>query len=490
MSRGMSKCRITNAAPAARVSEATTFGDYAPSSRGSSEPDAMDPAIREKIKDHPCFSREAHLYFARMHLAVAPACNIQCNYCNRKYDCANESRPGVASHRLTPDQALRRAIAVANEVPQLSVVGIAGPGDACYDWMKTKATLIPIAREIPDVKLCISTNGLALPEHVDELVDMNVGHVTITINMVDPRIGTKIYPWIFYDGRRYNGIDASRILHERQMLGLEMLTERGILAKVNSVMIPGVNDEHLIEVNKWVKDRGAFMHNVMPLISERSHGTFYGLNGQRCPAPSELIALRDRLEGNTKVMRHCRQCRADAVGLLSDDRAHEFTLGQPPADETYDSGKRNAYRQLIERERRGQTLEESDAATPVSAPSDELFLIAVTTKGGGRVNEHFGHPQEMQIFSVCQKGIGLIGHLKIDPYCLGGWGEEATLNTIIDAFEGLDVLICSEIGKSPKNKLARRGVRATGAYDGSYIEQAIGALYRAVLHIEALATAI
>ncbi|MGO7209270.1 nitrogenase cofactor biosynthesis protein NifB, partial [Rhizobium ruizarguesonis] len=86
---------------------------------------------------------------------VAPACNIQCNYCNRKYDCANESRPGVASHRLTPDQALRRAMAVASEVPQLSVVGIAGPGDACYDWRKTKATLIPIARKIPDVKLCI-----------------------------------------------------------------------------------------------------------------------------------------------------------------------------------------------------------------------------------------------------------------------------------------------------------------------------------------------
>ena len=32
-----------------------------------------------------------------MHVAVAPACNIQCHYCNRKYDCANESRPGVVS---------------------------------------------------------------------------------------------------------------------------------------------------------------------------------------------------------------------------------------------------------------------------------------------------------------------------------------------------------------------------------------------------------
>jgi len=38
---------------------------------------------------------------------VAPKCNILCNYCNRKYDCINESRPGVASAVLKP----RRAIA-------------------------------------------------------------------------------------------------------------------------------------------------------------------------------------------------------------------------------------------------------------------------------------------------------------------------------------------------------------------------------------------
>ena len=82
------------------------------------------------MKDHPCYSEEAHHYFARMHVAVAPACNIQCNYCNRKYDCANESRPGVVSEKLTPDQAARKVIAVANAVPQLSVLGIAGPGDA------------------------------------------------------------------------------------------------------------------------------------------------------------------------------------------------------------------------------------------------------------------------------------------------------------------------------------------------------------------------
>jgi nitrogen fixation protein NifB len=210
------------------------------SSCGSSDgPADMDPAVWAKVKDHPCYSEEAHHYFARMHVAVAPACNIQCNYCNRKYDCSNESRPGVVSEKLTPEQATRKVIAVANEVPQLSVLGIAGPGDACYDWKKTKATFQAVAAQIPDIKLCLSTNGLALPDHVDEIMDMNIDHVTITINVVDPQLGVAIYPWIFYKNRRWTGLEASQILLERQMLGLEMLAERKILVKVNSVMIPG-----------------------------------------------------------------------------------------------------------------------------------------------------------------------------------------------------------------------------------------------------------
>ena len=68
----------------------------------------LPDAIRAKVQDHPCYSEDAHHYFARMHVAVAPACNIQCHYCNRKYDCSNESRPGVVSELLTPDQGSGR----------------------------------------------------------------------------------------------------------------------------------------------------------------------------------------------------------------------------------------------------------------------------------------------------------------------------------------------------------------------------------------------
>lgn len=185
-------------------------GGCSSSSCGTPNGPADLPAeIWEKIKDHPCYSEEAHHYFARMHVAVAPACNIQCNYCNRKYDCANESRPGVVSERLTPEQAARKVIAVANEVPQLSVLGIAGPGDSLYDWRKTFETFELVEKQLPDIKFCISTNGLALPDHVEEIAKHNIDHVTITINMVDPEIGAKIYPWIFYNKRRIHGVEAA-----------------------------------------------------------------------------------------------------------------------------------------------------------------------------------------------------------------------------------------------------------------------------------------
>jgi len=273
------------------------------------------PEIWEKVKNHPCYSEDAHHHFARMHAAVAPACNIQCNYCNRKYDCSNESRPGVVSERLSPEQAARKVLAVASSIPQMTVLGIAGPGDPLANPEKTFKTFELVAEAAPDIKLCLSTNGLMLPDYVDRIQALNIDHVTITINMIDPEIGAKIYPWIYLDRKRYMGVEAATILTERQLLGLEMLTARGILCKVNSVMIPGINDRHLIAVNKAVRARGAFLHNIMPLISAPEHGTVFGLAGVPGPTAQQLKALHDQCEGEMNIMRHCRQCRADAVGL-------------------------------------------------------------------------------------------------------------------------------------------------------------------------------
>ncbi len=426
----------------------------------------IDERTKERIAKHPCYSEDAHHHYARMHVAVAPGCNIQCNYCNRKYDCANESRPGVVSELLSPDEAAQKVLVVAGKIPQMTVLGIAGPGDPLANPEKTFRTFELINSQAPDIKLCLSTNGLMLPDYVDRIKELNVDHVTITINMVDPEIGAKIYPWVHYKRKRYRGVEGARILHERQMEGLEMLREADILCKINSVLIPGVNDHHLPEVNKAVRERGAFIHNIMPLISAPEHGTHFGLNGQRGPTSKELKEVQDKCSGNMKMMRHCRQCRADAVGLLGEDRSQEFSKEKfMEMTPEYNLEQRQEFHKGIEKAQEELEAAKREIQTLELELTGQKMLLAVATKGGGIVNQHFGHAKEFQIYEVDGKRVEFIGHRKVDHFCQGGFGEEATLENIIKAISDCEAVLVSKIGDCPKEELHKAGIKTVEAYD-------------------------
>ena len=408
-----------------------------------------------------------------MHVAVAPACNIQCHYCNRKFDCAAESRPGVVSERLTPEQALRKVMAVAQAVPALSVVGIAGPGDALASAEATFRTCALVARALPDVKLCLSTNGLALPEHVDAIVAAGVQHVTVTVNMIDPEVGERIYPWISLHGKRYRGREASRILSERQLEGIARLAERGVLCKVNSVLIPGVNDGHLPEVSRTVRALGAFLHNVMPLLSAPEYGTHYGLCGQRGPTAAELEAVQESC-GGARIMRHCRQCRADAVGLLGEDRGPEFALARlselPAADAAQD---RAAHRTAVVRRREEFAEARARSLRGVADVGALRIRVAVATKGEGQVNEHFGHAREFQVYEASGEGARLVGVRRVAQYCVGGEGEEDALESVVRALSDCVAVLASRIGRCPQERLREAGIEPVHQHAFAWIEEAV-----------------
>jgi nitrogen fixation protein NifB len=453
--------------------------------------DHLPEHIRAKVHNHPCYSEQAHHYFARMHVAVAPACNIQCHYCNRKYDCSNESRPGVVSEVLTPEQAVKKVMAVAANIPQMTVLGIAGPGDPLANPERTFATFRELSEKAPDIKLCVSTNGLALPDSVEELSKHNIDHVTITINCVDPDVGAKIYPWIFWNNKRIMGREGAAILIEQQQKGLEMLTARGILVKVNSVMIPGVNDEHLAEVSRVVKSKGAFLHNVMPLIAEPEHGTFYGLMGQASPTAEELQKLQDACSGDMNMMRHCRQCRADAVGLLGEDRGQEFTMDKiedmeidyPAAMVKRAEVHAQIAKELEEKDNKARATKAelvSIQSLKPDAPVTRPVLMAVSTKGGGVINEHFGHAHEFLVYEASGNGVRFIGHRKTTAFCEGGssCGDgESALDETLRVLKGCEVVLSAKIGFEPWAPLEAAGIQPNGEHAMEPIEEAIAAVY-------------
>jgi len=273
-----------------------------------------------KEREHPCFSQTAHQKYARMHLPVAPKCNIGCNYCNRKYDCCNESRPGVSSQILTPSEAFKRFIMVKEKIDNLSVVGIAGPGDALADWENTSSALSLIHSADHHMQFCLSTNGLLLKDYLEEMIALGIQYVTVTINCVDPEIGEKIYRYVNYHGRQYRGWEGAALLLEKQLEGIALLKMYGLMVKVNTVMIADINAHHIPEIANKIKDMGVFVHNIVPLIPVA--GTAFENYAQT--SMSELAAMRERCRQDLAQMNHCRQCRADAIGMLHEDHCLDF----------------------------------------------------------------------------------------------------------------------------------------------------------------------
>ena len=276
---------------------------------------------------HPCFSEKAHDKFGRIHLPVAPACNIQCKYCIRKYDCANESRPGITSRVLTPDEAMVRVRSLVERNERLTVVGIAGPGDPLANDAAFE-TFRAVNREYPELILCVSTNGLLLPDRLHELLAAGVKSITVTVNAVVPETAEKIYSWAVYNWKRYTGIEAASLITGNQWRGIEMAVEAGIVVKVNTVMIPGINDEEIPLIASMAKMKKATIHNIMPLIPKAE---FESISR---PSHGELSNMRKRC-GDMPQMTHCKQCRADACGTLNEDRDMELEVLNSRIGEDY-----------------------------------------------------------------------------------------------------------------------------------------------------------
>jgi nitrogen fixation protein NifB len=265
--------------------------------------------ILQLAQSHPCYNEYAHDRIGRLHLPVAYKCNIACKFCDKKVSTYyHTSRPGLAHHLIEPDDVIETVENVLKENPSLKVIGISGPGEPLFNT-ETFSTLKLASENFPDMKLCICTNGLLLSEKAEELKELNVTSLTVTINAIDPIIGSKISSHSILDGRKIPGVEGAKELITRQLEGLSLASELGFLIKVNTVLIPDINANHIKEIAYEVKKRGAYILNIMPLIPL---GTF---SSERAPSCNELKMAREIAESIIPIFRACKQCRADACGI-------------------------------------------------------------------------------------------------------------------------------------------------------------------------------
>ncbi len=368
---------------------------------------------------HPCFSEGARHKVGRIHLPVAPKCNMQCNYCNRDFECVNESRPGVSSTVLTPLQAADYLDRVLDKVKNIEVVGIAGPGDPFANSTETLETLRLVRSRHPEMMLCLATNGLEVSKYADDLERLAVSHVTVTVNAVDPAVGERIYAWARFNRRLFRGRDAARVISEKQLEGIKALKEKGMTVKINTVVISGINDHHVVEIARRMSGMGVDILNCIPLYHVAGTPLAHV-----APLEAERMAsIRQEAAAYLPQMSHCSRCRADAAGLIGEEQNREIM-------------------ELLQ----GASL---------SRVTSERPYVAVASMEGLLVNQHLGEAASIWIFGK-KDGRAELVERRSTPAPGGGTERWADLARRLG---DCNTILVSGIGPYPRYVLERAGIK-------------------------------
>jgi nitrogen fixation protein NifB len=371
--------------------------------------------------DHPCFSEGARHRIGRIHLPVASKCNMQCNYCNRDFECVNESRPGVTAAVLRPQQAADYFDAVLEKIKNISVVGIAGPGDPFANAYETIETLELVRARHPEIILCLATNGLALSKYIDDLVQLRLSHITITVNSVDSEVGRWIYSWARLDNKIYRGKNAADIILENQLKSIRKLKEKNITVKINTVVIPGINDSHIPEIAKLMSCMKVDIMNCMPLY----HVAGTPFEGILPPSREKMQSIRKEAGAYIPQMGHCNRCRADAAGMI----------GEAQKDEVIELLKK---------------------ASQVRVTAKKPY-VAVASMEGLFVNQHLGEATSLWIFGLHDGKAELLERRFTPPS--GGGSKRWT--DLAGSISDCNAVLVGGIGSIPQEVLEHADIRVT-----------------------------
>jgi len=231
-----------------------------------------------------------------IHLPVSPSCNIQCRFCKRGFS-KRGPLSGVSTALLSPTGALTFLDKALLKNPAITAVDIAGPGDTLASPHAIE-TFRLVHEKYPDLINCLSTNGLMLREKIEILAEVGVRMVTVAVNAVAVPVLAQICAYIIHDNQYLTGEMAARWLILAQLAGIRKAAEAGIAVKINTVLVPGINDDHISEVAKITAQAGAKCINIIPLIPE------YDFSAYRAPTVKELTHARNLAQQYLPVFEH------------------------------------------------------------------------------------------------------------------------------------------------------------------------------------------
>lgn len=263
----------------------------------------------ETIEHHPCWTNSRLHLYERIHLPVAPYCNIKCAFCDRNTGAScHLPKPGRSTCVMSVDEALEITERELAKRSKLRIVAIAGPGEPLAN-LSTIELIRRLQPRVNELSFCLSTNGVLLKEYASQLANLHVSTVTVSMSTHEPKTAAKLIEWAMIDGKKITGISMGREIIQRQLSGITHAVQHGIHVKVNTILIPRLNGNEIQGLARTIADAGAELQNIVPLVPNSLMAT------EKPPSSKELAAARQIASSHMRQFMHCAQCRSDVVGI-------------------------------------------------------------------------------------------------------------------------------------------------------------------------------
>jgi nitrogen fixation protein NifB len=263
---------------------------------------------------HPCWAENRHAIHSRLHLPVAPDCNVRCIYCNPKLGAScHITKPGISERVMTVQEAVDCAVSLIESDSSIKIIGISGPGEPLYN-ASTFEVLFHLRDMLPHAEFCLSTNGLLLQDKLPSLLESGVKTISVSVSAIRPETASKIYKYLIYHGTRYLGDDIGTIIIQKQLAGISSASNAGIHVKVNSILMTKFNEQEMIDLSRAIRNAGAKLQNIIPLVPCYPHLKIHQ------PSSALLNETRSACSKYIRQFRHCAMCRSDVFGVPGNDK--------------------------------------------------------------------------------------------------------------------------------------------------------------------------
>ena len=112
--------------------------------------------------------------------------------------------------------------------------------------------------------------------------------------------------------------------------------------------------------------------------------------------------------------------------------------------------------------------------------------IAVASKDGISINQHFGHAREFLIFDVSAGAVSFVEKRDVALYCHGHHGDQTAMKDILQTISDCRAVMVAKVGDGPAEKLAAIGVTPVDDYAYLGISESLNACYLSLTEQEAI----